>query len=116
MTNLALEFVARLAGLAVGYFIIGAVLAWREVRADVRARVRQKAPVTRPDPANPYRSAPAAISAEEGSALREAWDAGVMAERARVVTIVAAVNDASADGAVNRACKAIRAVVEGGAK
>ena len=111
MTNLALEFIARLAGLAVGYFIIGAVLAWREVRADVRARV-----ALRPSTGSPYRApfsdTGLAPTAEPG----EAWQAGVAAERARVLGLVRAVKGASCDSAVQRACEAIVAGVEGGAK
>ena len=64
----------------------------------------------------PYR-APFVASGQEPTAdPGEAWQAGVAAERARVLGLVRAVREASADSAVQRAADAIRAGVEGSAK
>ena len=75
---------------------------WLGTRERYRAPARASAHL--------YRSAPAAISAEEGSDARAAWDAGVAAERARVLTIVETAREAAESGVARQACAAIRKV------
>ncbi len=62
---------------------------------------------------SPYR-APFSVPGQEPADPGEAWRAGVAAERARVLTIVRAVKEASGDSAVQRACAALAAGIDGG--
>ena len=86
------------------------VYLFRELR-DLRRLPRRGAEHSSPYRA-PFSDAGLAPTADPG----EAWQAGVAAERARVLGLVRAVKGASCDSAVQRACEAIVAGVEGGAK
>ena len=73
----------------------------RKVQTDVRG-------------AHPYRAPFSPAGQEPTTDPGEAWQAGVEAERARVLTIVRAVREASKDSDVHRAADAIRDGVKAG--
>ncbi len=103
MTQAIIEILARLVPFAIGWFLIGSVCAWR---------TRHERAALRSSTGSPYRApfsdAGLAPTADPG----EAWQAGVAAERTRVLALVRAVKGASCDSAVQRACEAIVTGIE----
>ena len=110
MIDLA-DILVRLLGTVIGGVLAYAALRLYYWREDRRAR-RALAAATGSPYRAPFSDAAQAPTTDPG----EAWQAGVAAERARVLGLVRAAREASADSAVQRAADAIRAGVEGGAK
>lgn len=81
--------------------------------AGQREERRTRRPLQNNGPIASFGGSPYRAPGQEPADPGEAWRAGVAAERARVLTIVRAVKEASGDSAVQRACDALAAGIEG---
>lgn len=99
MTQAIIEILARLVPFAIGWFLIGAYLAWR---------TRHERAALRPSTGNPYRAPFASAGQSPASDPGEAWQAGVAAERKRVLVIVETARSSCSEDSGKMVADAVR--------